>query len=389
MPALDYASLRMAAKSLVPILESRSAEAEELRRLPEDTIADLRRLGLTRLCQPKRVGGAELPLDQSVDIITTLARGCASTAWVCAVYVDHAASIGMFDSQLIDEIWAGNPNAVVSAGITPSGHAERVDDGWRISGIWSWSSGCDYADWLMLAVPFNLTADSPPELHMCLVPREDVKIDDDWHVVGLAATGSKTLVIENAFVPDHRTIAAAQANDGSGAPTAEARSPLYRLSRASTVPFLLVAPAVGTAEAVLDAHVKNLSERQSRGTRVAEFATTQMHVAEASAEIDSARLLMMRDCRTAMEAAASGREWTMIERARGRRDQAYVTMLCRRAVDRLFTASGGGGLTLSDPLQRRFRDIHAISGHFALNWDVGGTTFGRVALGLTSGPMLI
>jgi alkylation response protein AidB-like acyl-CoA dehydrogenase len=240
---------------------------------------------------------------------------------------------------------------------------------------------------MMLSVPLPAHDGGPAGLHMCLVPRSDVGIVDDWLVMGMTATGSKTLVVADAFVPDYRTLAAAAAAAGKGAPTAAGHAPLYRLSRPSTVPFFLVAPAVGTAEAALEAHIGSIAGRQSRGARVAEFATAQMHVAEASAEIDAARLLMMRDCRAAMDAAAAGRAWTMAERARGRRDQAYVAMLCRRAVDRLFTASGGAGIFLSNAQQRRFRDVHAIGGHLSLNWDVAGTTYGRVAFGLEPGPM--
>lgn len=387
LPHLDYQSLRAAAETLVPVFLERAPEAEALRRLPDETMVDLRRYGLTRLCQPKSVGGAELPLDRAIDIITVLARGCASTAWVCGIYSDHAATIGTFDPQAVDDIWHDDPDTVVSAGVTPSGTAVRTEGGWRISGRWGWSSGCDFAGWAMLSVPLPEHENQPAGIYMCLVPRDEIEIFDDWHVMGMTATGSKTLIVEDALVPDYRTLSAAAANTGTGAPTARETAALYRLSRPSTIPFFLVAPAVGTAEAALDAHVSGMVGRESRGNRIAEFATAQMHVAEASAEIDAARLLMMRDLRAAMQTAEEGREWTMIERARGRRDQAYVATLCRRAVDRLFAATGGAGIFLSNDQQRRFRDVHAISGHFALNWDIGGTTYGRIALGLDAGGM--
>jgi alkylation response protein AidB-like acyl-CoA dehydrogenase len=386
-PPLDYQSLRAAAEAMVPVLLERAPEAEKLRRLPDETVADFRRHGLTRLCQPKSVGGAELPLDKAVDIVTVLARGCASSAWVCGIWCDHAATIGTFDGRAVDDIWRKDPDIVVSAGVTPSGSGERVEGGLRISGRWGWSSGCDFADWVMLSVVLPEQSGAPGGVHMCLVPRADFEIVDDWHVMGMTATGSKTVTVAGAFVPDYRILSAAAAASGAGAPGAREKAALYRLSRPSTVPFFLVAPALGAAEAALEAHVANIVGRQSRGNRVAEFATMQMHVAEASAEIDAARLLMMRDLRAAMQAAENGREWTMAERARGRRDQAYVAFLCRRAVDRLFTAAGGGALFLANDQQRRFRDVHGISAHISLNWDVGGTTFGRITLGLDAGGM--
>jgi alkylation response protein AidB-like acyl-CoA dehydrogenase len=378
-----------AAAALAPVVAARATEAEALRRLPNETMTALRKAGLTRLCQPASVGGAELPLDQAIDIMTVLARGCASTAWVCGIYNDHAATIGTFDPQAVDDIWAENPAAVVSAGVTPGGTAIRDGDGWRLSGRWGWSSGCDFADWVMLSARLPATGAQPAGIHMCLLPRRDFDIVDDWHVMGMAATGSKSVEVDNAFVPDYRTLSVDAAASGTGATTSRETGALYRLSRPSTIPFFLAAPLVGAAEAALSAHIEDIAARQSRGARVAEFQTAQMHVAEAAAEIDAARLLMMRDARAAMEAAEAGREWKLEERARGRRDQAYVAMLCRRAVDRLFTAAGGAGIRLSNDQQRRFRDIHALSGHISLNWDIGGTTFGRVALGLGPGSALL
>ena len=384
-PRLDFESLYAAAEALVPVVAGRAARAEALRRLPDETVTALREAGLTRLCQPKSVGGAELPLDQAIDIMTVLARGCASTAWVCGIYNDHAATVGTFDPQAVDDIWAATPDAVVSAGVTPGGSVVREGNGWRLSGRWGWSSGCDFANWVMLSARLPAHGERPPGIHMCLVPRADFDIVDDWHVMGMAATGSKSIDVDGAFVPDYRTLAVDDAARGGGLPTSRETGALYRLSRPSTIPFFLVAPLVGAAEAALAAHIADIAARKSRGSPVAEYQTAQMHVAEAAAEIDAARLLMMRDVGAAMAAAMAGREWTLEERARGRRDQAYVALLCRRAVDRLFTAAGGGSIQLSNDQQRRFRDVHALSGHISLNWDVAGTTFGRVALGLGSG----
>lgn len=387
---LDYKTLRSAAEALVPTLLERAPQTESLRRLPDETIAELRDAGLTRLCQPRRVGGAELPLDEAVDIMTVLARGCASTAWVCGIYSDHAATIGTFAPRAVDDIWADNPNALVSAGVTPTGKVQPDgDDGWRLSGRWSWSSGCDFADWVMLSTIVPAGGGASGGVHMCLVPRDDFTIDDDWHVMGMAGTGSKTVVVDNAYVPSYRTLPAEIAADGSGEAKGSESGPLYRLSRPSTIPFFLVAPALGCAEAALEAHLADIGQRRSRVGRVAELPTAQMHVAEAAAEIDSARLLMMRDLRAAMAAAAEGRAWTLEDRARGRRDQAYVGMLCRRAVDRLFTAAGGGALAMSNDQQRRFRDIHAITAHLAMSWDIAATTYGRIAFGLEPGSVSI
>ncbi|CAN0558623.1 unnamed protein product [Laminaria digitata] len=132
-----------------------------------------------------------------------------------------------------------------------------------------------------------------------------------------------------------------------------------------------------------------MKTRASRGVTIGDYQSLQLHIAESAAEIDSARLLMMRDTQSAMAAMIDGRVLTLAKRSRNRRDHAYVVRLCRQAVDRLFTAMGGQGIFLDNVAQRKFRDIHAMSGHLALNWDIAGTTYGRVALGLEPQARLI
>lgn len=378
-----------AAEALIPVLQARAAETEAARSVPVENIIAMRDAGLLRMGQPRRLGGGELPLDESVEAVSRLARGCASTAWVCGVYNDHAITIGMFDPRAADDIWGDNPDALVSAGFTPSGNVERSDGGWQLSGTWGWSSGCDHADWLMVVALLPKAGGDGVDASFCLVPRADVTIDDNWHVMGLAGTGSKNLVIEETFVPDHRTFSMVETNEDSAGRLKRNVPPLFCLPRTGSVPFMLAAPALGVAESLLALHIETLGGRSMRTGAISELPTMQMHVAEAATEIDSARLLMLRDCREAMAAMQAGRELTLEERARGRRDQAYMVTLCRRAVDRLFTAAGANGIFLDNEMQRKFRDIHAISGHVALNWDVAGTTYGRVAFGLDPATPLI
>ena len=378
----DTAALMARATALVPVLAGRAEEAERLRQLPPATIDDLKRASLHRICQPRRFGGSEAPLDAAIEIVATLARGCASTAWVAAIHTDHAIIAGMMDPRAADDIWGDDADACISAGLTPGGTAERVDGGWRIAGTWGWSSGCDYADWLILNVLLPGADGGAPVPTFCLVPRAEITIDDNWHVMGLAGTGSKNVVVADAVVPDHRTRSTREINAGAGERGTGEPGPLYRLPHVATVPFLLAAPSLGVAESLLELLIDDLKDRQSRGGKVAELATMQVHIAEAAAEIDSARLLAQRDCAAAMAAIVARRDLTLAERARGRRDQAYTTMLCRRASQRLFTAAGGTALFRSNAIECKFRDLQAISGHLALNWDFAGSTWGRIAFGL-------
>lgn len=374
--------LRSRAAALEPALASRAADTEAQRRLPDETIADLKVAGLHRICQPARFGGAETPLDEACDIVATLARGCSSTGWVAGVYTDHQILIGMFDPRAADDVWGDNHDALVSAGFTPGGKNTRADGGWQISGSWEWSSGCDHADWLILGCLLPTGKDGAIEPNYCIVSRDDVEIEDNWHVMGLAGTGSKNLHVESAFVPAYRALPFRMAGAG-GAARGQGDAPaLYRLPHPPCVPFMLAVPALGIAESLIEAVTEQMAGRTSRGVRVAEHQTIQVHIAEAAAQIDGARLLMLRDTGDAMAAMHEGRELGELERVRNRRDQAYLVRECRAAVDRLFTTLGGQGIFLDNALQRKFRDIHAMSGHFALNWDVAATTYGQVALGV-------
>ena len=375
------AGLKESAAALVATLESRAAAAESLRRLPDETIADLKEAGLHRMCQPARLGGAELPLDLAVDIISTLACGCASTAWVCGVYTDHSIIAGMFDPRTADDIWADAPDAVIAAGYLPSGNAERTAGGWRLAGTWGFASGCDFADWLLLGCMLPM-ADGAKIAHLCFVPRAEIEIDDNWHVMGLEATGSKNIVVENAFVPEHRTLAMVAMNGGAEARGQTDVPALYRLPHVSAVPFMFCATIIGISESLLETTIEQIGGRSSFGTPVAEFPTMQLHIAEAAAEIDCARMLMARDTAEAMAAMRAPRPLTMAEKARNRRDQAYAARLCTRAVDRLFGAAGSKGIFDDNVVQRKFRDLRAANVHIAVNWDLAGTTYGRVSLGL-------
>ncbi len=382
------ADLLARAEALVPALAERAAETEALRRLPDETMADIRAAGLHTMGKPRRLGGSELPLDAIVGIIAALARGCASTAWVCGVYSDHAIIVGMMDPRVADEVWADDLDATISAGFFPSGTNEPADGGWRLTGRWAFASGCDNARWLLLGSVLA-AGGAAPEPCLCLVPRSAVEIDDDWRVMGLAGTGSKTIVADGAFVPAHRTIPLRLSSGGweaRGRPDVPA---LYRLPHVSTVPFHFCATALGIAESLLEDIVADMMQRQSFGASVAEFATVQVRIAAASAEIDCARMLVERDVRGAMAAMREGRTLTLAERARNRRDMGWAVRSCQSAVERLFEAGGAKGVYADSVPQRKFRDIRVAANHLALNWDVAGTTYGRVAFGLDPNSPLI
>jgi 3-hydroxy-9,10-secoandrosta-1,3,5(10)-triene-9,17-dione monooxygenase len=294
----------------------------------------------------------------------------------------------MFDGRAQQDVWGASRDSLVASGFLPAGRAARVDGGFRLSGRWPFSSGCDHADWAL--VRSFVPGDSElPELHMFLVPKSDYAIIDGWHVMGMSGTGSKDFELKGeVFVPEHRTLSDRDLRNGTGPGSAFNGGALYRLPRHATVPFSLAAPLVGMAERTLQLIVQNMRERSAGERRSVHEGAIHIRVAESAAEIDAARALMLRDCREAMEIARQGGQMGLDLRARNRRDIAYVASRCTRALDRLYAAAGARSIFLDGEVQRLLRDIHAAGQHMALNWDVAGTNWSRVAAGLPPGQDL-
>jgi 3-hydroxy-9,10-secoandrosta-1,3,5(10)-triene-9,17-dione monooxygenase len=384
------AELLAQARELVPTLRKRAAEAEKLRRIPPQSIEDLRNAGLFRTLQPAILGGYELPLDDGVLITATVAEGCGSTGWIQGVYSDHCVTLGMFDGQAQKDVWGQWRDSLISSGYTPTGNAVRVEGGYRLSGRWPFSSGCDYADWALIRsfVPAAVDTEAA-ELYMFLVPKTDFTIIDNWFVMGMSGTGSKDFELKGeVFVPEHRALRNKDLTDGTGPGSSFNGGALYRLPRAATVPFSLAAPLIGIAERALQIFIEGMRGRSPGDRRASPEGAIHMRVAQAAAEIDTARVLMLRDCREAMAIVQRGERLSIEQRARNRRDIAYVAYQCTRAVDRLFASVGGRNIYQDSEAQRLLRDIHAASQHISMSWDVAATTYGRVMFGLPPGADL-
>ena len=384
--APDFPELLRRAEALVPVLRERAGRAEELRRLPDETIADLHKAGLVRVLQPKRVGGSELPFRAIVELVAVIGRGCGSTAWVLANLAAHHWLLGMWPQQAQDEIWGQSPdNLIGSALIFPRGRARRVDGGYRVTGRWPFSSGVDPAAWNMVGAILHDEDAGITEPRIFLLPASDYTIIDTWHVIGLGGTGSKDVAAEDVFVPDYRTLAVSQITGGPNPGSAVNPAVLYQLPAISLFAFCIAGVSLGIAQGAIEYFVQTMRTRTSyyTGRNLADFVTLQIHLGEATAIADAARAMILVDCDEATRIVAEGGQPDIDQRARYRRDGAYAATLCTKAVDVLFQATGGGAIYARNPLQRAFRDVHAANAHYVLNWDINGAMYGRVALGLS------
>jgi 3-hydroxy-9,10-secoandrosta-1,3,5(10)-triene-9,17-dione monooxygenase len=383
-----FAAMATRARALIPQLRDRAAHTEQLRRLPAETERDLHETGLFRIVQPKRVGGAEFDYVALVDCAELLGRGDASVAWNFGNLASHHWMLGMFDKRAQDLVWNKNPDALIASSfIFPAGRARKVDGGYRLRGSWPFSSGVVSCEWNMLAsvVSFDDEADGI-EYRIFLVHKNDYKITDTWNSVGLGGTGSNDVEVNDAFVPDSLSVGVGELAGGPTPGSAVNPNALYALPVFSLFPYVLSGVALGNAQACLDDYVDVARHRASTYNRakLGDMQSTQIKIAEASAKIDAARLIMRSSCIEAMADARRGHIPDMSAKTRLRRDGAFSVNLCTEAVSMLFSASGARGLFTSGVLQRQFRDAHAINSHLAFNFDAAGTNYGRVALGLPS-----
>jgi 3-hydroxy-9,10-secoandrosta-1,3,5(10)-triene-9,17-dione monooxygenase len=380
-----FEELLARAEALVSTLRERAPRAEQLRRLPDETIADLHSSGLFRMLQPARVGGSELPYRALFELTAVIGRGCGSTAWVLGNLAAHHWLLGMWHPEAQEEIWGESPDALISSALAfARGRARRVEGGYRLSGRWSFSSGIDPSTWNIFGAVVSDEETGQSEPRMFLVPASDYKIIDTWQVVGLIGTGSKDVEVSDVFVPAYRTLSGERIRGGPNRGSELNPGTLYKLPAVSLFAFAIAGVSLGIARGAIEHFAETTRTRLSAytGRNLADFTNMQVHLAEAAALVDAAEAMVLRDCDEATRITEAGVVPNLEQRARYRRDGAFAATLCTKAVDLLFAATGGGAIYERNPIQRAFRDVHAANAHYVLNWDVNGAIYGRVALGL-------
>lgn len=375
----DVNRYRSSAREMAPALRDRRLATVRDRRVPDATIAELHERNLLRLLQPVRFGGEGASYDSFMAVTEELAMECPSTGWVYAVLGEHAWVLAGYPEQAQIDVWGADPRATVSSSFAPRATATVVDGGVRITGKWSFSSGCDHATWVMVGA-FVPNGDGSPSTVYLLIPKSELTVIDDWHVLGLSGTGSKSLVIEDRFVPSHRILSEADAMTGR-VPGAEVH-PDYALVHAPRGAFavLSLAPVMlGLAQTALDKVVAMVATRVSRGVKVAELESTQLAIAEASAMIDLARQFIGATCQDGLQRLEQG-SFTTLGLLAGRRNAAYATRMLRQAVITLCDHVGGAWVYDTEPLQDVLRDVLTASSHRLSHWDSAGAAYGKALL---------
>ena len=364
------------ARTLIPILRNRAEEAQEIGRVPVDTIEDFRRLGLLRMSQPRRFGGYEMGWDVLCEISQFLAAADCSQAWVQRILADHAQMVATFPVEAQEEVWAENFDTIICAAFDPVGTATRVEGGFRFSGQHGFSSGVDYADWLICG-GFIVDGDHRDGPHFFLAKREDAIILDDWDTVGLEGTGSKSFVIQDAFIPEHRFLDGALARVGQGPGTEINKAAVYRTPRGGVTSTGFAALTVGTAQGVLDEWVNFTKPRQSRGIQIADEPGTHLVAARSSAEIAAAEALYFGTICDAQKRLEEGDNLSDFDLSTARRNVGFSAKLALNAGTRLFKAAGGRALSRGNALERQYRNLVASASHHAMVWERNAMAYGQ------------
>ncbi len=370
------------ALTIVPVAKRNAIAAEELRRMPEENIRAILDSGLMPLMRPRMFGGYEGDWMTQIDCVSEVARFCGSTGWCMTFLIQHQYFLSLFPEEAQRFVYERQPDPTILTSFYQTGQAKEVRGGFEVGGRWHFGSAGDYCQWAILGGVVK-TADGALRRLNFLLRADQFRIDRVWNAVGLKGSGSNDIVVEPTFVPSAFVYDHDQALIGRAAGHTVHEGVLYRSPLALNSGFAVMTPLHGIARGVYESFVELTAGRSARplGSRAADMVHVQTAIGESSAEIDLAYLVTEKMVATIFK----GGKLTRADATRQRRDMAVVLKLLQRGVDRLFDLSGAHGLDGDHPIQRHWRDLHAI-GHHA-QWNAPALQIaGRDALGLPPLP---
>jgi len=382
----DVQSVLAGIDDLLPLIAKRAQATEDLRQVPDETVAELDEVGFFKLLQPSQWGGLECDPALFYEAVRRLASACGSTGWISSIIGVHNWHLALFDQQAQDEVWGDDPSVRISSSYAPmgAGVVTEAGDGYIVNGSWNWSSGSHHASWTFVGGPV-IKDGKPVDFGSFLIPRTEYAIDDVWHVVGLKGTGSNTLVVKDVFVPRHRFLSYKAMNDRTAGGLQNNTAPVYKMPWGTVHPTTISAPIVGMAYGAYDAHVEHQGKRVRAafaGEKSKDDPFAKVRIAEAASDIDAAWRQLIGNVSDEYALLQAGQEIPFELRARARRDQVRATARAIASIDLLFEASGATALNIDQPVQRFWRDAHAGRVHAANEPERAYLIFGNEAFGL-------
>ena len=373
-----------------PLIAEKAAETEAAGRVTEEMIDIMRERDFFRMAQPKRFGGFEYEPETIMRCVIEWASADASIAWVCSLASVHQWGVAQFPIECQEDVWGDNPDAISCGSYAPAGECVAVDGGYRISGQYHFASGVDVMDWAMLGVFFPGPDGGKGEPGFVMVPKADYSVMDNWDVMGLTGTGSKTIVCEDVFVPAHRRVTFGEMASGNSPGYQALQSNVYRYPILSYIAYGIATPALGCLNGALQTFLDEMNGRTTRGAvvlggaKVREFQAVQMRVGKAAANLKAARAMLFEQLEDSrVKVIDRGELLDVQDRIENRLTQAKMVDLAVDGMNELFGAVGGQGVTNASHIQRAWRDAHVAAHHISFNWDALSSMYGQHLMGLT------
>ncbi len=367
-------------RAMAPRFAKRAAAAEEARRIPQESVSDMLEAGLARILIPKEAGGYGLGFDTWFEVTHELSKADASHGWCAGLIIHHNHLIAQYPEAAQKTLWASGIDVPIAASLLPVVQAVAVDGGYRISSKGSpFVSGIDHCTWVMLSGrAHNAGTGAAPEWQFFLVPSGNYTIRDTWLTAGMRATGSKTVVIDNAFVPGDLVLKLSDLRDGKTPGGAMYRDTIFHTPYSYYAPIAVATPMLGAAQGAYE-HFREWTKtrRAQDGSSVAAKTSVQVRMARAAADLDAADLLLRR----AVNVTNRPQDYSPKHLTRSLRDFARVSELTVGVIDTLLSLSGTAAFDTSHPLQRAWRDIHFMSMHSAVAIEKNFAHFGHMELG--------
>jgi 3-hydroxy-9,10-secoandrosta-1,3,5(10)-triene-9,17-dione monooxygenase len=382
---VSYEEAKERAYALVPFLKSQVELTEKTSYIPETVVNALHDSGLFRYQQPKMWGGMEVDYRGFMEIPYIIGLGCPSTAWVFANMASHHRQLAQWPMQAQEDILASDPDALIASGIAyVQGQGQKIDGGLLLSGQWGFSSGVDISSWNMLACTIKDENNKPIDWCMCLVPKEDYEIVDDWQTMGMRGTGSRTVKCKDIFIPEHRVLSMHIHRPGFHFPGLKIHTnPMFKVPNSSVGGNGIAGAMIANAQTMLNETTEWIKSKSTSytGAKMSDIPTLQLKIANASGKIDAAYTWLMSNCIEAEMTYKNGQTFDVEAKLKYRRNTAMGMKMANEAVDILHELLGANGIYEKHSFERMFRDAHASAGHFVFNQDAQLIPYGLKVLG--------
>jgi alkylation response protein AidB-like acyl-CoA dehydrogenase len=363
--------LTAAAVTVRGVAAKYARDADSARKLAPDVIHSIVDSGFPRQFVPSEYGGNAGGFADLVAATSIVAQGCASAAWVASVSAAVGRMAAFLPAQARAEIWGERPDKLVVGALMPFGRAKPTEGGWWLTGDWPYISGIDFSDWALVCGRTPAPEGGKPETRYFAVPRAAYEVVDTWFNAGMRGSGSNTLVLQNVFVPEHRSVAQQQVLTGTGTDLTE---PCYSapLNGVNGLPF--AACVLGAVRGMQASWSTSMSQKIHADGSLSR-ASFDEPLARSAGEIDMAELLLDRAAILADEGGLDA-----AHAARSSRDCALAAGSLLDTANRLFALSGSGAHADNSPIGRAWRDAHAGASHLALRFATAATNYAEQVL---------